>query len=80
MKLNQNLDFLINQWCERKALKPLKHLLPVYPGPVAHTNQVYELLDGLQNVKGFCRDDLKPDEVSHLISSINELEDRLKKA
>jgi hypothetical protein len=79
MTLSQNLDSLIEQWCERKALKPLKYLLPVYPGPLIHADQFGDLLEALRNVKGLCRNDLKQSELDRVISSINELEDSLKR-
>jgi len=33
------LDGLIDRWCERRALGPLRALLAVYPPPPAHTDQ-----------------------------------------
>jgi hypothetical protein len=53
--LYQKLDWLIDEWCQRRALHPLRILLPVYPGIAVHTDQFYELLEGLQDVKGLCR-------------------------
>lgn len=32
MKLDEKTDWLIDQWCRRRALRPLKFLLPAYPG------------------------------------------------
>jgi hypothetical protein len=79
MTLTQNLDWLIEQWCERKSLKPLKYILPIYPGPLAHADQLGDLLEALRDVKGLCRDDLNPEELNRVISSINELEERVEK-
>jgi hypothetical protein len=50
------LDALIDGWCERRALAPLRYPLPKYPGVVAHTDQKFELLDALKDIKGLCRD------------------------
>ena len=33
------LDRLIDRWCERRALGPLRALLAVYPPPPVHTDQ-----------------------------------------
>ena len=33
------LDGLIDRWCERRALGPLRALLPVYPPAPVHTDQ-----------------------------------------
>lgn len=52
MTLNERLDWVIDQWCERRALRPLRLLLPVYPGALAHTDQFGDLLEGLRDVKG----------------------------
>jgi hypothetical protein len=79
MNLYQKLDWLIERWCERKALSPLRILLPAYPGKPVHTDQFYILLEGLRDVKGLCRNELSADELTHIISAINELEDALKK-
>ena len=60
--LFKTLDTLIDGWCERRALKPLGYLLRKYPGPLAHTDQQFELLDALKDVKGLCYHELTPDE------------------
>jgi len=79
MKLTEKLNWLIEQWCERRELRPLKYLLPVYPGVLAHTDQFGQLLESLKDIKSLCRDNLKNEEVGYVISAINELEDVLKK-
>jgi len=71
------LDTLIDGWCERRAIRPLKYLLRAYPGPLAHTDQLYELLDALKDVKDLCRDDLTPEERQMLNKADNTLEDSL---
>jgi hypothetical protein len=77
MTLHEKLDWLIDQWCERRVIRPLRCLLRGYPGPPAHTDQFFELLDALKDIKGLCRNDLTPEELTHVISAINELEDAL---
>src|ERR1700757_3568778 len=56
------LDHLINGWCERRALRPLRCLLDAYPGVLAHTDQHFELVEALKKVKALCRDDLTQEE------------------
>ena len=51
MDIPKILDTLIDGWCERRAIRPLKYLLRAYPGPLAHTDQLYEFLDALKDVK-----------------------------
>lgn len=74
MKLNQKLDWLIDQWCERRAILPLKYILRAYPSVLAHTDQLGDLLEALRDVKGFCRNELTQRELDCVISSIDELE------
>ena len=79
LTLNQKLDWLIDQWCERRALHPLRFLLAAYPSVLAHTDQLGDLLEKLRDVKGLCRNELTPEELTCVISAINELEDFIKK-
>lgn len=78
MTMTQKLDWLIDQWCDRRELKPLQFLFRAYPGALAHTDQFGELLDALKDVKGLCRDRLKPQELTTVIELVNELEDYIK--
>ena len=77
MDIPKILDTLIDGWCERRAIRPLKYLLRAYPGPLAHTDQLYEFLDALKDVKDLCRDDLTPEERQMLNKADNTLEDSL---
>jgi hypothetical protein len=75
----QNIDMLIDRWCQRRALKPLSILLPKYVTPLAHTDQKFELLEALRDVKGLCRKELTAEEIELLIPALNALEDSLDK-
>ena len=75
MTLNEKLDWLIDQWCERRALRPLRFLLFANHNALVHTDQFGALLDSLRDVKGLCRDDITAEELTLVISAINELED-----
>ncbi len=79
MTLNQKLDWLIDQWCERRALGPLHSLLRAYPAALVHTDQFGDLLGALRDVKKLCRNELTPEELGHVSSSIGELEDLMKR-
>jgi hypothetical protein len=79
MNLIQILIWLIDQWCERRSLRPLRFILRAYPAPLVHTDNFGDLLDALKDVKGLCREEPTNDELSHVISSINELEDYIEK-
>lgn len=78
MTLTEKLDWLIDKWCERRELRPMQFLFRAYPGVLAHTDQFGELLEALKDVKGLCRDKLKLEELTMVISLINELEDSMK--
>jgi hypothetical protein len=72
------LDALIDGWCERRALRPLRYLLPAYPGVLAHTDQQFQLLDALKDVKGLCGDDLTPEERRLVTQAHDFVEERLR--
>lgn len=42
------LDGLINNWCERRALSPLRYLRTAYRRVSAHIDLQFELLEGLK--------------------------------
>jgi hypothetical protein len=80
MELNlfKTLDHLINIWCERRALRPLAYLLPAYPGVSAHTDQQFQLLEALKNLKRLCLGHLTPEEL-RLVTQLHDfLDERLR--
>jgi hypothetical protein len=77
MDVCQILDTLIDQWCERRALRPLQLLFRAYPAPLAHTDQKFELLDAMKDVKGLCRGELPAEEIRMLIEVVQALDDSL---
>jgi hypothetical protein len=76
--LFKTLDGLITGWCERRALRPLAYLLPAYPGVFAHTDQQFQLLEVLKNLKRLCRDHLTPEELRLITQAYNALDERLR--
>jgi hypothetical protein len=76
--IRATLGGLIDAWCERRALKPLRFLLPAYFSPLAHTDQLFELLEAIKDVKGLCRAELTQDELARTIEVHNIVEDALK--
>jgi hypothetical protein len=76
--LFKTLDGLIDAWCERRALKPLHYLLRAYPAVIAHTDQKFELLDALKDVKGLCREDLTREERRLVAQAHDFMEERLR--
>jgi hypothetical protein len=72
------VDHLINAWCERRALRPLRYLLDAYPGILAHTDQQFELVEALKKVKALCRDDLTKEERRLVTQTHDFFEERLR--
>jgi len=67
------IDQLVDRWCERRALGPLRHILPVYPLINALSDGWFELYRGLKNVKVFCKKELLPEEEEILRAAMNLL-------
>ena len=78
MDIPATLNTLIDRWCERRAIRPLQLLLRAYPGPLAHVDQMFGLLDALRDVKDLCRAELPEDELRMVIEACNAVEDALK--
>jgi hypothetical protein len=75
--LFKTLDTLTDGWCERRALKPLRYILRKYPGVLDHTDQKFELLDALKDVKGLCYHELTPEERRLVTKAHDFLDERL---
>jgi hypothetical protein len=56
------IEQLVDRWCERRALKPLRQLLPVYPLHTPHTDGWFDLYRGLKDVQVFCKSELPSEE------------------
>ena len=69
------LDKLIDGWCERRRLKPLRYILQNYPPFSGLTDEWGALLESLNNIKGLCGDELTAEEKKLLIEVINAVHD-----
>jgi hypothetical protein len=78
LDIASTLDTLIDRWCERRTIRPLQLLLRAYPGPLAHADQMFNLLEALKDVKGLCRAELPEEELRLVIEAHNAVEDALK--
>ena len=72
------LDHLITEWCERRALGPLRYLLDAYPRFLAHTDRQFELVEALKKVKVLCGDDLTQQERHLVRQAYDFFEERLR--
>lgn len=52
------VDALIDGWCERRALKPLRYVLPHWPTN-GLTDGVQEAWTAFRHVRAMCRDELQ---------------------
>jgi hypothetical protein len=61
------VELLVDRWCERRALSPLRHILGAWPH-VGLTDGYGELGDALAKVRSLSRDDLEDTEteLAHL--------------
>jgi hypothetical protein len=70
---------LVERWCDRHALKPLRQLLPAYPLHTPQTDGWFDLYRALKDVQVFCKEELPPEEREMLRSAMNQIADTLDK-
>ena len=63
------IDGLIDRWCERRALRPLRILLPAYQLN-GLTDGWVELYDALRDVRSACRDELPEVEMREINQAV----------
>jgi hypothetical protein len=61
-RLAEILDTLVEQWCARRALEPLRFLLQAWPAPLVLSDEWHELWRALRNVQGLRPGILTPEE------------------
>jgi len=61
-EIRQRIDRLIDGWCERRALKPLRFILRSYPRCSGLTDEWGALLESLKDIKGLCASELSSEE------------------
>ena len=67
------VEKLIDQWCERRALRALRHVLPAWPYN-GLTDGAALLMDALEKVRAFARDDLTEKEAETVDDAISALQ------
>ncbi|HKO96600.1 MAG TPA: hypothetical protein VJU86_06400 [Pyrinomonadaceae bacterium] len=60
------LDDLVGRWCERRALNPLRHILPVYPLSTGLSDEWHKLDETLKDIRALCKDELGAEEKEKL--------------
>jgi hypothetical protein len=54
--LNDTIKTLVDAWCERRELSPLRILLPAWPMPLGLTDDWNDLRDALRHVRAMARE------------------------
>jgi len=73
------MDKLIDGWCERRKLAPLRLILRAYPLAMGLTDDWTELQSALRQIRGSCREDLSAEELETVISLTHEVERALER-
>jgi hypothetical protein len=64
------LNGLVDGWCERRALNPLRHILSAYPLSNGLSDEWHKLYDALGDIRTLCREELEPEEKEKLNRAI----------
>jgi hypothetical protein len=78
MNFTDTLNHLIFAWCDRRAIQPLQCLLRAYPGPLAHPDQKYLVLESLRIIKSVCKGEITEAELAQVNAVILTLETTLR--
>lgn len=73
--LLSSVDRLIDGWCERRALKPLRYILRSWPLCSGLTDEWGALLESLKDINGLCGNELTSEEKKLLLEVMNAVHD-----
>jgi hypothetical protein len=69
----ETIRMLVEGWCDRRSLVALRHILKGYPLSSSLTDGWSALLDSLQSVRAFAREELTEDEKATIGQIIGEI-------
>jgi len=75
----RTVEGLIDGWCERRKLRPLRHILCAYPLASGLTDEWEELRAALRNICASCRDDLESQELDTVVALIHQADRALER-
>ena len=75
----RNQEFLIDRWCSRKQLKPLRHLLNGQASLNGLTDGWSDMLTELKTIRSQCTDELQQDEFEKLVQLIHHAQAALER-
>ena len=70
-------EYLIDRWCARKQLNPLRHILNGRSGLNGLTDGWESMLTDLKSIRSECKAELVKDEFDTLVELIHETEELL---
>lgn len=77
MNVSERIGRLIDGWCERRALGPLRILLPGWPPPNGFTDEWQQVWAAMRHTRAMCRDDLaqngESEEVNAIIAELSRM-------
>jgi hypothetical protein len=68
-----DIDQLVNAWYDRRCLSALRRILQGWPLTSGLTDDWGNLLDALEQVRAFAKDELTEDEQARLDGAIHEV-------
>ena len=77
--LNDTIKRLVDAWCERRELTPLRILLPAWPMPMGLTDDWNALRDALRHVRAMAQESLTEAERAQLNIAIDFVDQTLSK-
>lgn len=75
----KTMDGLIDGWCERRKLRPLRIMLPRYPLSNGLTDDWEELRAALRQIRASCRDELTSAEMDAIVTLIHQADRALER-
>lgn len=78
MDVSQEISTLIDGWCERRALHPLRIILTYWPPPNGFTDEWHAVWAALRHLRAMCREELlRHNEVERVDALLAEISRRL---
>ncbi len=78
-EFHEKMLALLNTWCDRRALEPLRVVLPHYPLHNGFTDELGELARALKTVRAQLGAKLPLEEFDRLVALLHAVEDALEK-
>ena len=71
----QEISKLIDGWCERRALRPLRIILPGWPPPNGFADEWQRVWAAMRHLRAMCHEDIaqhgEEESVNHIIAELS---------